>query len=65
VPNRAVRSVNGDRVVYVLKNGLPVKVPISLGQSSDTMSVVASGELKEGDLVILNPPSQGPGPFGG
>ncbi len=64
VPNRAVRFVDSDRVVYVLRNGQPVKVKITLGQSSDADSVVASGDLKEGDLVILNPPSQS-GPFGG
>jgi HlyD family secretion protein len=65
VPNRAVRLVDGNQVVYVLKNGLPQQVQIKLGASSDTMSVVNSGDLKEGDLVILNPPSQGGGPFGG
>jgi HlyD family secretion protein len=70
VPNRAVRLADGNRVVYVLKNGQPQPVQITLGASSDTMSVVTSGDLKEGDLVILNPPAQfgpggGGGPFGG
>ena len=35
IPNRAVRFVNGERVVYVLKNGEPVPVKIELGASSD------------------------------
>ncbi len=61
VPNRAVRLVNAQRVVYILQNGRPTAVPITLGASSDTLSVVASGNLKEGDLVVLNPPSTGPG----
>ncbi len=65
VPNRAVRFVNAQRVVYVLKDSKPVEVQVELGASSDTMSVLASGDLKEGDLLILNPPSQGGGPFGG
>ncbi len=65
VPNRAVRLVDGNQVVYILKNGQPQQVQIKLGASSDTMSVVGSGNLKEGDLVILNPPSQGGGPFRG
>jgi HlyD family secretion protein len=57
IPNRAVRLVDGDRVVYISgENGLPEKVEIRLGASSDTMSVVVGGELKEGDQVILNPP---------
>lgn len=65
IPNRAVRLVDGQRIVYLLVNGQPVKTEISLGASSDTMSVLASGDVKEGDLIILNPPSEGAGPFGG
>jgi hypothetical protein len=65
VPNRAVRLVDGQRIVYLLVEGKPVKTEISLGSSSDTMSVLASGDVAEGDLIILNPPSEGGGPFGG
>ena len=57
VPNRAVRVVNGKRVVYLLKDGVPQMVEIRLGASSDTMSVVVSDNLKEGDVLILNPPT--------
>ena len=56
VPNRAVRLVDGDRVVFVMgEAGMPEKVEIRLGSSSDTMSVVVGGDLKEGDTIILNP----------
>jgi HlyD family secretion protein len=68
VPSRAVRLVNNDYMVYILKNGLPQQVSIRLGSSSDTMSVVVGGDLKEGDEVILNPPASlqpGGGPGGG
>jgi len=65
VPNRAVRLLNGDRYVYLLKDNQPVKVKVVLGLSSDTKSVVLEGDLKEGDLIILNPPSEMGGPFGG
>lgn len=72
VPNRAVRLVNGQRVVYVLRNGQPVQVEVRLGASSGEMSALAGGDLAEGDLIILNPPTItqfGPGgrggPFGG
>jgi HlyD family secretion protein len=65
VQNRAVRQVNGKRVVYVLKDTLPVAVEIRLGATSDTTSEVAGGDLKEGDLVILNPPAANGNPFGG
>jgi HlyD family secretion protein len=57
IPNRAVRLVDGKRVVYLLQNGQPVKVEVQLGSSSDTMSVLASGDVKEGDSIILNPPA--------
>lgn len=72
VPNRAVRLVDNQRVVYVLRNGQAQEVPISLGASSDTQSEVVSTNLNTGDLIILNPPSTlftrpsgGGGPFGG
>jgi len=56
VPNRAVRLVDGDRVVFVNgENGMPEKVEILLGASSDTMSEVIGGDIEEGDQIILNP----------
>jgi HlyD family secretion protein len=65
VPNRAVRLVDAQRVVYVLKNGQPQPVKVTLGASSDTQSVVTGGDLKAGDLLVLNPPAQiRGGPFG-
>ena len=69
VPNQAVRLVNGKRVVYILVNGIPKLIEVTLGVSSDTQSVVLKSDLKVGDLVILNPPAastQGGGArFGG
>lgn len=62
VPNRAVRVVDGNRVVYVLKGGAPTQVKIRLGSTSDTNSEVVGGDLKEGDLIILNPPATFGGP---
>ena len=66
VPNRAARLVDGSRVVYLLVDGQPVQTEVSLGASSDTMSVLVDGDVKEGDIIILNPSteSQG-GPNGG
>ncbi len=57
VPNRAVRTVDGSRVVYLYVNGGMQPVEIELGASNDTMSQVVSGDLKEGDVIVLNPPS--------
>jgi HlyD family secretion protein len=65
VPNRAVRLSDGQRVVYLLVNGQSVKTNIKLGLSSDTKSVVVGGEVKEGDVIILNPPVEFGGPGGG
>ena len=58
IPNRAARLVDGSRVVYLLVNGQPVETKVSLGTSSDTMSVLVDGDVKEGDIVILNPSSE-------
>ncbi len=71
VPNRAVRIQDGERIVYVLRNGATLPVTITLGASSETYSEVLSGDLQEGDTIVLNPstttfdPSQRPqgGPF--
>ncbi len=67
VPNRAVRLRDGRRVVFLLKDGVPTPVPITIGAISDTISEVLEGDIREGDVVILNPPTQleanGPPPF--
>ncbi len=60
VPNRAVRMVEGKRVVYLLQDGELVAAEIRLGASSDTMSVVVGGDVREGDEIVLNPPTQMP-----
>ncbi len=57
VPNRAVRLVNGQQTVYVLRNGIPVAVSIQLGATSDTTSQLLSGDVQEGEQIVLNPPS--------
>lgn len=58
VPNRAIRTQNGQRIVYLLKNGIPTPVNITLGASSNTTSEVVGGDVHEGDQIILNPPTQ-------
>lgn len=58
IPNRAIRMVDGgQRVVYVLRNGLPVPVIVRLGATADANSQVVGGDLKVGDQIILNPPA--------
>lgn len=69
IPNRAVRVREGERVVYVLRGGVPQPVPVVLGASSETHSQLLEGDLRPGDRIVLNPPAQfednGPFPFGG
>lgn len=65
IPNRAVRLVDSERVVYVLVDGQPKPVKVELGSSSGIDSVLIGGDIKEGDSIILNPPATNGGPFGG
>jgi HlyD family secretion protein len=65
IPNRAIRLVDAERVVYILADGQPEAVKVLLGSSSGLDSVLVGGEIKEGDSIILNPPSLNGGPFGG
>ncbi len=65
IPNRAVRLVNSERTVYILVDGKPKPVKVTLGSSSGVDSVLANGDIKEGDPIILNPPAVNGGPFGG
>ncbi len=57
VPNRAVRVIDGLRVVFILdEGGVPVPVEIELGVTSEMYSQVFDGSLKVGDQVVVNPP---------
>lgn len=66
VPNRAVRVLDGERVVYILSEDNQLEaVTLTLGSSSDTHSQILDSELAAGDEVVLNPPTQFPGGPGG
>ena len=68
IPNRSVRLVDGERVVYLLQDGFPEMVEVRLGASAEAMSVIVSNNIEVGELVILNPPSNfdmSGGPGGG
>ncbi len=58
VPNRAVRVVDGERVVFVKIGDAIEKIVITLGASSDSHSEVLEGELAVGDEIVINPPSE-------
>ena len=63
IPNRAVRWVSGQQVVYLSKVGqnpttadLEI-VPVTVGASSDDFTELLEGDITEGDFIVLNPPS--------
>jgi HlyD family secretion protein len=58
IPNRAVRLRDGQRVVFVLREGQPVMTQVELGLTSDVQSELVGGDVREGDLLVLNPPAQ-------
>jgi HlyD family secretion protein len=57
VPNRAIKTMNAQQVVYVPRNGSITPVPITTGISSGNYTQLVSGSLQEGDLIVTNPPS--------
>lgn len=58
IPNQAIRFVDGEQVVFIMKpGGEMVPVEVTLGLSSETHSEVLSGDLKAGETVVLNPTS--------
>jgi HlyD family secretion protein len=70
VPNRAIQTSDGQRFVYILGADDTIqKVTVTVGLASDTMSEVSSDQLKEGDKILVNVPTQtntmGPGMFFG
>ena len=62
VPNRAVRLLNGVHYLNVMKNGTSTQVKVEIGASSDTETQIVSGDVKEGDTVVITSTLQiGPG----
>jgi HlyD family secretion protein len=57
VPNRAIRLVNDQYVIYIIRDGVKMMIPIEIGSTSDSSSEILSGDVHEGDEVILNPSS--------
>ena len=57
IPNRAIRLKDGQRIVYVLAGEELKEVGVEVGSSSDTQTEISGGELKEGNVIVLNPPT--------
>jgi RND family efflux transporter MFP subunit len=56
VPTQALRFEGGQRVVYILKDGVLIPVEVTLGISNSSFAQVTAGALAVGDLIVLNPP---------
>lgn len=67
IPNDAIVSTNGQDTVYVRRGSEYVAVPVILGNYSDFYSEVIEADIREGELIVLNPPAEitGAMPFGG
>lgn len=57
VPASAIRFVNGERIVFILVKNQPVPVKIRVGAMNGEQVQVVGGNIKDGDKVILDPPS--------
>jgi len=55
VPTRAVSSLNGQTVVYLLKDGFPAPVAVVTGSAEGPDTQITVGAIEAGDLVVLNP----------
>ena len=54
VPSQALRTKNGRSMVTVVsEDGTPAPVMVEVGASSDAFTEIASGEIKEGDQLMV------------
>jgi HlyD family secretion protein len=56
VPNRAVHSLGNNRGYYVdvLVEGQQIQVSVTIGLSNDSYTEIVSGEIQEGDQVVVS-----------
>lgn len=53
VPNKAIRTSGGQKSVIVLFEGQQISIPVTVGLIGDSMSEIVSGQLQEGDVVVV------------
>jgi HlyD family secretion protein len=55
IPSTAIfTDTNGQQYVYLIQNGTPTTVPVTVGAVSDTTTQITGDSLKEGDTIILS-----------
>ena len=52
IANNLIKTINGEKVVYVLKDGKRVAVPVETGLETGSQSVTVSG-ISEGDEIVI------------
>jgi HlyD family secretion protein len=57
VPSRAIKTLNNQKVVYLMNGGAFSAVRVQTGATSDTDTQVTSTNIKVGDVVVTNPPT--------
>lgn len=53
VPNRAVKLSNGQPYVVVLVEGQMIQTPVTVGLSNESYSEILSGDVREGDTLVI------------
>jgi HlyD family secretion protein len=55
IPSTSIfTDTNGQNYVYLIQNGTPTAVPVTVGAVSDTSSQITGNTLKEGDTIVLS-----------
>lgn len=54
VPNKAIKTSSGQKIVTVLYEGQQFAVQVTVGLAGDSVTEVISDQLKEGDTVVLS-----------
>ena len=57
VPSEAIIARDGQDYVYVLRDNEPVQVAVTIGGYSSRMAELLEADIREGELIVLNPPS--------
>ncbi|THH36904.1 efflux RND transporter periplasmic adaptor subunit [Aliishimia ponticola] len=53
-PSGKAKSGTHGRSVWVLRDGVPVEIDVEIGDSNGNQTVILSGDLGEGDMVIVD-----------
>ncbi len=59
-PRRAGTNAAASRQVFVLRDGAPVAVPVQPGLSDGRRTEISGGELREGDVVVVEQSARTP-----